>query len=90
MKGVLLRLLVPMSHTRSATAMLNERGVEYTFYAGLQTGKYEVIAAGKGEPEKASLLEVARYVQARTSVPVLLAVQACEVMEIPNAESQDH
>lgn len=87
MKGVLFRLLVPMTHTRSATAMLNERGVEYTFYAGLQSGKYEVIAADKGEPEKASLLEVSRYVQARTNVPVLLAVQAAEIVEIPNAES---
>lgn len=81
MKGVLYRLLVPMTHTRSATALLNERGVVYTFYAGLNTGKYEVIAAGKGEPEKATLLEVAQYVQARTATPVLLAVQACDILE---------
>lgn len=87
MKGVCLRLLVPMSHTRSATAMLNERNVAHTLYTSLNTGKYEVLALGKGDAEKASLLEVAKYVQARTAVPVLLAIQAVELVEITNAES---
>lgn len=87
MKGVQLRLLVPMTHTRSATAMLNGHDVTYHFDAGLNTGRYEVLAVGKGEDEKAILLDVAKYVQARTMVPVLLAVANVELVEIPNAES---
>lgn len=87
MKGMLFRLLVPMAHTRAATTMLKERGLVYHFDAGTQTGRYEVVAAGKGVTEQAALLEVAKFIQVRTAVTVLLAVQACEIVEIQNAES---
>lgn len=87
MKGMLFRLYVPMAHTRAATVMLDARDVPYYFDAGTNTGRYEVVAAGKGVPEQAALLEVAKFIQARTAVPVLLAIQACEVVEIQNEES---